>query len=170
MWCDRVLGNLDDAPQAWPDRAIDPVEVAWNACRRVLRATSRAGTPVRVLLPPGQRLRHADILADDGKTLTVLHVLPCELIVVRPPDARTMALLALELGNLHWPTEVTASEVLFPEDGPPLEALKKLGLSHERQIRRFTPAATIVTTNAFTEQATDASRVIVLKPTEKPGS
>lgn len=147
MWCDRVRGNIavSDFPESWNGRAIDLVDIEWTECRRTLDKASRAGRRVRVLLPPGTRLLHGDVLWEDEKNVLVVNVIPREMIVVRSADQQVMALLALELGNLHWPVQVAEDEVMFPEDGPVLEVLRKLGMSFEREIRRFAPVATMIT-------------------------
>jgi urease accessory protein len=93
-----------------------------------------------VLLPPGSQLRHNDVLVDDTDPRQVIvHVLPCDVIVARPANARDMALLCLELGNLHWPTQITEADVVFVEDGPPLAILEQLKTPWARESRRFEP-------------------------------
>lgn len=136
MWCDRVLGNVASyAPREW-----DFVDVEWSECGRSLDRTSRGGRRARVLLPPGQRFGHGDVLFDDGQRAVVVDVTESEVLAVRPPTPRLLALLTLELGNLHWPTEISdAGEVIFPEDGPALAVLEKLGLTPTRESRRFSP-------------------------------
>ena len=75
----------------WGNKTADVVDVAWNACGRVLKSYTRGGQPVRVLLPPGQRLHHGDVLFEDQTTAIVVNVPACELVVARPADAATAA-------------------------------------------------------------------------------
>ena len=136
MWCDRVLGNLTH----YPPRGWDYVDVEWFECGRSLNRVSRGGEKVRILLPPGKRFEHGDVIFDDGQVAVVIEVTPREMLSVIAPGPRLLATLTLELGNLHCPTEITdAGEVIFPEDGPTLEILKKLQLTALKQIRRFNP-------------------------------
>lgn len=136
MWCERILGNF----ATYPPRRWDYVDVEWFECGRIVKRVSRGGVNVRVLLPPGQRFGHGDVISDDGEAAIAIEVKPSEMLVVTAIAPRLLAVLALELGNLHCPTEITDSaEVIFPEDGPTLAVLDKLGLSASRQLRRFNP-------------------------------
>ena len=138
MWCERVLRNLAEVDSN--SKRIDYIDIHWDECKSVLKSRSRAGEEVRVLLRPPDRLRHGDVLHEDAARLLVVNVLPCPVIVVRPPDARAMGALALELGNLHWPTQITDSEIIFPPGDEALETLQKLGgLPHTQETRRFAP-------------------------------
>lgn len=142
MWCDRILGNVSvgvPAGSAWAGREIDLLDVPWQECRQVVKKRSRGGREIRVVLPAGHRVRHGDVLGEDGAAVIVVDVPPCDVVVVRPPAASAAARLALELGNLHWPTEVTDAEIVFPEDGPAMKAVEALGLSYTIENRRFTP-------------------------------
>lgn len=152
MWVERIQGNMVDgaggaagaeAPEGTvgrDPREVDFVDVPWDECGRTLKKRSRGGEEVRVLLPPGQRLRHGDVLFEDASRRVVVNVPPCEVIVARPAGQREAAVLALELGNLHWPAQVTEAEVLFVEDGPPMEVLRQLNVAWSRELRRFEPA------------------------------
>jgi urease accessory protein UreE len=130
---DRVLGAdclcNDELELAW-----------WDLDRRAFRKTTRAGTMVRVLLSPGRDLRHGDVLSDADVMLRVgVSVKPSEILVVRPPDASAMGVLALELGNLHIPTEIVDGILRTISDGPSEQVISRLGLAFERQIIRFQP-------------------------------
>lgn len=155
MWCERVLKNVADG-DALAGRAVDCVDIGWDQCRSTLKSRSRGGEDVRVLLPRGQNLRHGDVIYDDGARAVVIHVLPCELIVVRSDDVRLLAELALELGNLHWPTQVTDDEILFVEEDNALNAVRRLGLTWTRETRRFEPIPILATA----VRTADAFRVI----------
>lgn len=143
MLCDRVLRNVYDAGPSEASVPIDPVEVAWHELdRRALRKTTRAGRLLRILLPPGGVLRHGDVLAEDerGRVVVVVDVPETEVLVARPRTFEETGVLALELGNLHVPTQVTpAGELLFVPDGPVEALLSRLGVPHDRQVRRFEP-------------------------------
>jgi urease accessory protein UreE len=140
MWCDRILGNVVSwNPQ---DTArLDWVDLTWQQCGRIVQKESRGERKVRVLLPPGQRARHGDLLLDDGVIAIAINVVPCEVVVVQSTDP----ILTFELGNLHCPTEITEARIIFVEDGPAMEALEKLGHRWSREIRRFQPRPTVAT-------------------------
>ena len=62
-----------------------------------------------------------------------------EVLVVRSAEANSLALLALELGNLHIPTEIIDGELRTIPDGPAQQAITQLGLAFERRVVRFQP-------------------------------
>lgn len=137
MWCERVIRNA--AGEDFGGRAVDYVEIRWDECRPVLKARSRGGEEVRVLLGRSERVAHGDVLFEDERRVMLVHVLPCELVVVRSDQPRLLAELALELGNLHWPTQATDSELVFPEDEAALASVRRMGLTFSREERRFDP-------------------------------
>ena len=120
---------------------------AGRSVQRTTEGVSRANQRVRVLLATDSRLLHGDVLFDDGQEMLVVNLVPEMMVVVGSRDARIKALLALELGNLHWPTQIEEDEIIFPEDGPAMAILEKLGLEFTREERRFMPAATSVMTS-----------------------
>lgn len=144
MWCERVLRNAAlEAPAHWAGRDVDAVDVAWDECRHVLKKRSRGGEEVRVLLPADRRVRHGDVLYEDDTRAIIVNVLPCDVIVARPDSARSAAELALELGNLHIPTQITEGEIIFLEDESAIEALGKRRVEWRREQRRFEPMQVI---------------------------
>jgi urease accessory protein UreE len=58
-------------------RAVDYVDIHWDQCRSTLKARSRGGEDIRVLLPRGQSLRHGDVLFEDAARAVIINVLPC---------------------------------------------------------------------------------------------
>ena len=138
MWCEAIVRNVAEG-DGFASRAVDYVDIQWDQRRSTLKARSRGGEEVRVLLPRGQTIRHGDVLFEDVSRAVVVNVLPCELIVVRSGDSKLMAELALELGNLHWPTQVTETEIIFPDGPDAIAAVQRLGLETAREIRRFEP-------------------------------
>jgi urease accessory protein len=138
MWCEAIVRNAAGSDELG-SRAVDYVDIHWDQRRSTLKARSRGGEEVRVLLPRGQSIRHGDVLFEDEARLVVVNVLPCEVIVVRCSGPRPLAELALELGNLHWPTQVTDTEIIFPEDPDVMATVQGLGLNPSRETRRFEP-------------------------------
>jgi urease accessory protein len=119
------------------------VDLEWHECLgRALRTTSKRGRLVRILFPPGVTLRHGDVLGEnDGPAaeMIVINVLPCEVLVLRPRDAREAMCLALELGNLHARTQIVDGALLVLPDGPVEALVWQSGVPHELQVRRFAP-------------------------------
>lgn len=138
MWCEAIVRNAAE-DEHFAGRAVDYVDIQWDQRRSTLKARSRGGEEVRVLLPRGQMLRHGDVLFEDESRAVVINVLPCEVIVVRSAEPRLMAELALELGNLHWPTEPTEKELIFLAGKEATAAARRLGLEMAHETRRFDP-------------------------------
>lgn len=140
MWCETIIRNLGNTPASdASDRAIDWVDLDWNECGRLLKKQTRGGQSVRVLLSPGQTLRHHDVIFEDERQSIALNVLPCEVVVAQAANMRELAMLALEFGNLHLPVQIENNQILFIEDGPPMSVLEAMGIRWTRQVRRFEP-------------------------------
>ena len=106
-----------------------------------MRKRSRAGRAVGVLLPLGATLGHGNVLAEEPDVLVVVNLIECEVIVTQPRDAREMAVLALELGNLHVPVEISGDALLTLPDGPVEAVLERYRAAYSIERRRFTPVA-----------------------------
>jgi urease accessory protein UreE len=160
MLVDRILRNLDDAapaaaqapgassPPARPE--IDWLDLTWRDCaRRSFRKRTRGGREVRVLLPPGTRVRHRDVLIEPHPTpagvadapVVAVNLRLAELRVAAPASPADLARLALELGNLHVPVQVRddTGELLLLPDGPTDALLARLGIPTRIESHRFTP-------------------------------
>ncbi|HEV7302260.1 MAG TPA: hypothetical protein VGN72_23175 [Tepidisphaeraceae bacterium] len=142
MLYDRILSSADVEPS-------DSVDIAWHECAaRALRKTTRARREVRILLPLGRSLRDGDVLAAEatgvareGEQLAVLrvHVPACEVWVTDPVDPDALATVALELGNLHVPVQVSNGRLIVIADGPTREALDRYGVPFRTERRVFAP-------------------------------
>jgi urease accessory protein len=142
MWCDSILGNLEDvaAQSRWRTKKIDWVDVQWHECgQRALNTSSRAGNVVRVLLPLGITLNHADVLIESTDHVVAVNIVPIEVLIVRPRNPLEMGLLALEIGNLHAPAQVVGDEMWIMPDGPVEAVLSRMGLECRCETRRFNP-------------------------------
>lgn len=134
MLLDRI------APPDTP--TTDTVTVAWHECAaRALRKSTQAGRPVSVLIPIGHSLRDGDVLTDDARENAVrVHVPPCDVWLITPTDACQLAIIAIELGNLHVPVEVTpVGELLTVPDGPTRQVLDRYGVPYTSHARVFAP-------------------------------
>lgn len=143
MLVESIVANLYE-PSTHPhgDVEVDWVDFRWDEChRRALRKQSRGGRDLRVLLPIGQHIRHGDLLGrwPDTQQYLAAYVLPTDVLVGRPTSASLFAKLAYELGNLHVPVEIHATEILTPPDGPVEAAFARVGVACVREVRRFTP-------------------------------
>ena len=144
MWCDRVIRNIAEARRERCSGRADRLRRSGMApIRPALKARSRGGEEIRIVLGAGARLRHGDVIFEDESRLVAVNVKACELIVVRPGDSKIAAILALELGNLHWPTQIAESEIIFREAPQTLAILEKLNVHGTKETRRFQPSDVI---------------------------
>ena len=118
----------------------DELELSWwELDRRAVQKVTTRGLKVRILLPRGVDFCHGLVLTSTSRELRVaVKVAACEVLSITPPD-RLMGVLALELGNLHVPTEIVDGEVRVIADGPVEQVIKDLGVQAERRVVRFQP-------------------------------
>jgi urease accessory protein len=129
-------------------RESDFIDLDWHECKRLLKKRTRNGRDVRVLLPPDQRLRDGDILYEDATVILSINVRPMELIVAGPASTHRLLELALELGNLHWPTQIISERILFPEHPTAMTVIDRLNIPWSKEIRQFEPADLIAAPSA----------------------
>src|SRR5260221_4768061 len=144
MICQAGVGNLDDGhhPVLADGVEYDGVELTGSECRRrFLRKRSCHGRDVGTLLPVGTVLRHGDVLHADASLVLSVAVQPCPVLLIRPTTLTRAARAAYLLGEIHAPVEITAEELLTPEDDRVAAMLRRLGFSYELATRRFTPGA-----------------------------
>ena len=89
------------------------------------------------MLDRTQRLRHGDVLLETARRAVVINVQPCQVIVVRSGSPRQIAELAFDLGNLHWPVQITETEMIFLEEEAAMKAVESLELEFAREARRL---------------------------------
>lgn len=97
-----------------------PVSRAEMERLRLMRKTDM-GTEVGIVLEPGNKLEHGDVLLDDGKKFIVVEQTPEKVASVRikekDPDkiARLSALVGHAIGNRHRPIAVNDDgSITFP--------------------------------------------------------
>jgi urease accessory protein len=137
MLCNRVVNVADPSALSVDDR----VDLEWwELQRRALRKVSREGRNLRILLPLGAVLFDGALLSDEsGAAVIEVQVRPCEVLVIYPRDANELANLALELGNLHSPSEIVDGVIRTVIDGPVEALVADLGARSERQTVKFNP-------------------------------
>lgn len=119
--------------------SVDWVDVNWEqTLRRSLRLTSRGGQKVDVLLPPGGRLAHADVLAD-GPPAVAVCLEEIDVLAIQVTDPILRGRLAFHLGNLHVAAQIMPTSILTPDDGPARAAADLFGLSFAVETTRFYP-------------------------------
>lgn len=133
----EILGNIPSDQKA--DRPIDLIQIEWyEATKRIQRLRSDSGVEVAIkFLKEGQRLREGDILVESPEALLMVHIKPCEAIVIQPTSMLEMGTVCYEIGNKHMPLFIQGDEVLMPFEMPMYRWLEASGYKpsrHERQL------------------------------------
>ena len=140
MFVNRILGNVGQAAARFAGKPHDPLELTWRQCtRRAVRARTKGGREISVVLPPGVYLRHGDVLVQDEAGLVVVVTVPCDVWVAEFDDPSGLAGAALELGNAHVPVQVVGSRLITLPDGPARGIFSRYAASWRPEVRRFHP-------------------------------
>lgn len=136
MISERAIGraSLDDP-------SVDWIDIDWmQTLRRAMRLVSGSGRKVNVILGPGNRLCHLDVIARDGETSIAIRVNEIDALVVKLANVDQAARVALELGNQHSPVEVIDGTLYCLDDGPTREILARFGAEFAPCRHRLQPA------------------------------
>jgi len=137
MLCDRIV-QVADSPTLDIDDVVDLNW--WDLQRRALRITTRAGLSIRVLLPLGVSLFEGAILTNESGTTRInVQLRECEVFTIFPRTQCELANLALELGNLHCPSQFAEGSIRVVIGGPVVALLAEMGIPFERQFVKFNP-------------------------------
>lgn len=99
---------------------LDRLELEWfETAKRIQRKTTAGGMEVAIrFLKEGQRLRQHDVLYLDEEKAVVVHIRPCDAIVVSPQSLLQMGTICYEIGNKHLPLFIQDDQVLIPYEEP----------------------------------------------------
>jgi urease accessory protein len=140
--CRGSLGRVEDDALG-----VDWVDIDWtHTLRRAMRLVSRAGRRVDVLLPPGGRLAHGDLLVV-GETPVAVWLAEIDLLKIVCPDPVVRARVAFDLGNLHLPAQMTPVSILTPDDGPARQIAHARHAEIEPVRQRFYPEPVVLEPN-----------------------
>lgn len=109
-----------------------------------MRKISDRGTDVAMTLPPGNRLRHGDVLLDGDDKMVVVELEPENVAVVEITHLHEDDMIEVPvkightIGNLHRPLKLEGDKIYFPiQTESEVEMFKKLlnPLSHHIEIK-----------------------------------
>jgi len=137
MIVEEVLGTR--AALSAPGIETDLLELEWyETTRRIQRKKTSGGMDIAIrLLREGQRLRQDDVVYSDGRKIVVVHVKPCEAIVLRTLSMTEMGTVCYEIGNKHLPLFIQDNEVLMPFEAPMFRWLEAAGYRPEKGERQL---------------------------------
>lgn len=110
-------------------KEIDFFDIEWfESTRKLLRKVSQKGKEVGLrILKENFRLKHYDVLWEDGDKVLLVNVLPADAVVVQPKTMREMGTICFEIGNQHIPIFIENDEVIIPYEDPIFNLLKNGG-------------------------------------------
>jgi urease accessory protein UreE len=139
MLVESATANIYDPNSPPILEEIDWLDLTWLECRnRAGRKRTRSGREIRILLRLREFLQNGDVLGRwvDGPTI-VVNLLPAEVIIATPRNPTEMVHLALELGNLHVPVQISAEQLITPCDSSVEALLGRFSIPFETQSKLF---------------------------------
>ena len=120
-------------------RAIDYLELEWyETSKRILHKKTKGGKEVVLkFLNVNQNLTEGDLLYEDEKSLMVVSIKPCEVIVIKPTSMYQMAYVCYEIGNKHLPLFYENDELLVPYEAPLFKMLQVSGFNLIKEERKL---------------------------------
>ena len=120
-------------------KEVDFFDIEWfESTRKLLRKVSHKGEEVGLrILKENLRLKHHDVLCEDGNKILLVNVLPSDAVVVQPKTMREMGTICFEIGNQHIPIFIENDEIIIPYEDPIFNLLKKGGYEPFKAQRIF---------------------------------
>ncbi|PRZ21154.1 urease accessory protein UreE [Flavobacterium granuli] len=133
MIIQQIIGNTQT--QSIEGLEIDLLEIEWfEATKRIQRRRTNSGMEIAIkFIQEGQRLHQDDILYQDDKKVVVVHIKPCEAIVMTPASLLEMGTICYEIGNKHLPLFIQNDQIMMPFEMPMFRWLEASGYSPEKQ-------------------------------------
>lgn len=133
----QILGN--SATLSLSGLVIDLLEMEWfETTKRIQLKATKGGMEIAIrFLKEGQRLLQNDVLYKDEQKAVVVHIKPCEAIVLSPQSLLQMGTICYEIGNKHLPLFIQDNQVLIPYEGPLFRWLQAGGHNPVREVRQL---------------------------------
>lgn len=133
----KILGNRSTT--CIEGFETDLLEIEWfEAAKRIQRRISNSGLEIAIkFMGEGQRLHQDDIVFMDDKKVVLVHIKPCEAIVIKPVTMLEMGTVCYEIGNKHLPLFIEDNQVMMPFEKPMFRWLEASGYNPEKQVRQL---------------------------------
>ena len=144
---DSVLGNIhkDTSLKKKYDEMMssslcESIKISRMESQRVrMRKTSNKGTDIALIMPPGSKLRHGDVLLLSAEQMIVLELQPENVISLEIKEnlheddiVKIPAKIGHAIGNLHRPVKLEGRNIYFPiQAESEVEMFKKIFSSLE---------------------------------------
>lgn len=121
-------------------KEVDYFDLEWyETTRKVLRKHTR-NTKEEVafrILKENFRVKHLDVLYEEGNKLILASVIPAPAIILQPTTMLQMGTICYEIGNQHIPIFIEDNEVILPYEDPIFKVLDKAGYNPVKGDRVF---------------------------------
>lgn len=133
MIIQQIVGNINT--HSIEDLEIDLLEIEWfETTKRIQRKRTNSEMEIAIkFIQEGQRLHQDDILYQDDKKVVVVHIKPCESIVMTPASLLEMGTICYEIGNKHLPLFIQNDQIMMPFEMPMFRWLEASGYSPKKQ-------------------------------------
>ena len=133
MIIQQIIGNK--ATHSIDGLEVDILEIEWfEATNRIQRRHTNSGMEIAIkFTQEGQRLHQDDILYQDDKKVVLVHIKPCEAIVMTPASLLEMGTICYEIGNKHLPLFIQDDKIMMPFEMPMFRWLEASGYKPEKQ-------------------------------------
>ncbi len=118
MLIQQKIGNLIDFDAH--KRSVDWLDLEWfEMNKRILTRSTRAGTLLNLkFLGENPQYTEGDVLFENELSIIAIHILPCEVIVIKPRNVHEIASACYEIGNRHLPLFMDDTDFLVPFEVP----------------------------------------------------
>lgn len=120
-------------------KEVDYFDLEWyETTRKVLRKITRNGQEVAFrILKENFRVKHLDVLHEQGNSIILASVIPAPAIILQPTTMLEMGTICYEIGNQHIPIFIENNEVILPYEDPIFKLLDKSGYNPVKGKRVF---------------------------------
>ena len=137
MLIENKIGNLSTMPVE--GKSIDWLMLEWYETRKkIIRKKTSSGRELALkLLNANTELNEGDVLLEEADTLTVISIISCDCIVIKPNNLLETASLCYEIGNRHLPLFYEGEMLLTPSDTPFFNWLIKQGYAAQTETKKL---------------------------------
>ena len=137
MLINHKTGNLSSFDIG--NRLIDRLALEWyETNKRILHKRTQNGHQITMkFMGENQNLSQDDIIYHDEKSVLIIDILPCDVIIVHPKNMYEMASVCYEIGNKHLPLFFNEDEVLVAFEAPLFRLLSSAGYDLKKGSRKL---------------------------------
>lgn len=133
MIIQEIIGNIKT--HSILGLEVDLLEIEWfETTKKIQRKRTNSGMEIAIkFMKEGQRLHQGDILYEDDDLVVVVHIKPCEAIVMLPASLLEMGTICYEIGNKHLPLFIQNDQIMMPFEMPMFRWLEASGYTPKKQ-------------------------------------